>query len=1251
MRRTLGKDAIASPSGTRSASPIGRSLNRGWRGSRQAGAPGKDDNSIQTSLCCLFLLLISVAAFRADTLTGEARGGVFDIESRTPLQDAMMTLVNVDRGWRKQGMTDADGNYVFLQLEPGNYSVTAEKLGYYSSERTDILIRLNQPKVVIPPFELRRLVATPTQQILVQGEQTRIAVVDLTTPGPNPSILAYLREPGTTSMATTLDWALRANFDSQLIEALPLRGGRSFDQLSLLSPGVFRVPFTAGEGPAVGLGVGTLGQFSVNGLRSRSNNFTVDGSDNNDEDIGVRRQGFVALVPQSIESVQEFQVMTAGFPAEFGRNSGSMVNAVSRSGRQQTHGAAYGLFNRSGWNAGNPFNPNPDGHAEQYGGVAGGPLLTDRVFYFVSAERQSSRSNELGHFVVPTADERGLRINATNGVGSGFVPITDLGNFFRDRNIPYSSLAGQGVFSLYPFPNNPSGPFGEHTYSQTVLSKGNGFTTSGRIDWYLTPLHSFAARYNLTDDQSIIPFTGDSINSSIGTNTRTQNVSLFLNSTPAPVANALRFSFGRTALNFPPGDGSPLVFGSAPVAGFPAALTRSVGTRYGTFGPFGATGPIGQVGILPYSRIGVDVFNFPQGRVDNTYQVSDFVSWTRTDHTLKAGFDIRRSQLNSFSDRNSRPLLLFGYGQIGSDCQANPFCVFATGDGLLHGTDMAALGASSGFLQTLSTDPAADTTIGLRFTQYDFFIQDNWRVRPNFTVNAGLRYELYTVPTEVNGRIERTFAASSDQFGHLDPAAFPQTSRGIIQAGNAAFDTSFAAWKNFLGGRSKIYAEDYTNLGPRFGFAWDPSGDGKTAIRGGYSITFDANLGAVTSQSRNVFPTFVPINLDLNFRQPTGVFLNSPTFFNFIPTQAPLVQAGTLNVFDAPAGGVATALGTLLQQAVPVPGASLSSNGLAFTLPERDYKSAYAQHFVFSVERQLRNDYLVSIAGVSTHGLHLARFGTPNGGLISTPLLFSSPAAPLTILDQPPRPAGATVPGRLIPGLGAFTVFENSASSSFSSLQFSVEKRLSRNLQFRGNWTWSHALDEVSDPFDSRGFYALPQDAGRYAGERASANFDVRHRLSGFAVWSRGNWQAALVTELQAGQPFTVNTAIDRNGDGNLTDRLNTLAGLTVHSGEAQSLVINPGTPALSVLAPRGQDGLVGRNTFRTAGISIADVSISRRFNLGSSALDLRLETFNLFNSMSYGIPVRILESPGFGHSYDMQINPRTVRLNLKMSF
>src|SRR6185436_18941783 len=183
----------------------------------------------------------------------------------------------------------------------------------------------NHPKLVIPVFALSRIGTTNTS-----SRPKRPSLFSLVSLGQIPAVPPTPAGAGLTSLVSLRDWALRSNFDSLIVPALPLRGGRTFDQLALFAPGVARAPFSAGEGPAVGIGVGSIGQFSVNGLRSRSNNFTVDGSDNNDEDIGVRRQGFVALVPQSTESVQEFQVMTAGFPAEFGRNSGAMVNAVSR---------------------------------------------------------------------------------------------------------------------------------------------------------------------------------------------------------------------------------------------------------------------------------------------------------------------------------------------------------------------------------------------------------------------------------------------------------------------------------------------------------------------------------------------------------------------------------------------------------------------------------------------------------------------------------------------------------------------------------------------------------------------------------------------------------------------------------------------------------------------------------------------------------------------------------------------------------
>ena len=281
----------------------------------------------------------------------------------------------------------------------------------------------------------------------------------------------------------------------------------------------------------------------------------------------------------------------------------------------------------------------------------------------------------------------------------------------------------------------------------------------------------------------------------------------------------MRFSYGRTRLTFPPEGSSPLLFGSSPD---PSGTLpgRSIETPYGRFGPFGATGPIGQLSILPYSTIGIDVYNFPQGRVDNTFQVSDFFTHTSAGHVLKFGFDIRRSQLNSFADRNSRPLLQFGYGRVASDCRSNPTCIFATSDGLLRGTDLAALGAPAGFLQTISTDPYPNTAIGLRFTEYELFVQDDWKLRPNLTLNLGLRYELQTAPSEVNRRIEATFGLTPLQFGHLPPSG-SASDREIINEGNKAFDDALLALNGFLAGRKSIYDGDWKRLGPRVGLAWD----------------------------------------------------------------------------------------------------------------------------------------------------------------------------------------------------------------------------------------------------------------------------------------------------------------------------------------------------------------------------------------------------------------------------------------------
>lgn len=1235
----------------------------------------------QALLGLLLTGMLAASVCRGDTLTGEVRGAVLDVDGNLPLPDVSVMLENVDRGWQKTAQTDQFGNFAFLQLEPGNYTVSAKTDDYYPQEKTGVLVRLNQPKVILPPFQLRKEVTTPTQQITLRGEQTRTAIVDLTSSGPNPVVLAYLSEPGSTSMLSLLDWAIRANYSSELLLALPLRGVRSFDQLARLSPGVFRVPFSSGQGPAVGIGVGTVGQFAVNGMRGRSNNFTVDGSDNNDEDIGVRRQGFVSLVPQSSESVEEFQIITAGFPAEFGRNSGSMVNAVSRSGKNQVHGDLYGFFSNDSLGSQGYFDqsfrdstnsqPSLNGGASEgrdfseqlWGGVLGAPIIHDRLFFFGSLEYQRRRGTSLGHFVVPSPSERGLQTR------QGFIPIEELGDFYASRGFNYSSFAGEGVYSLYPLPNNPAGPFQEHTYSQVKPDEGEGLVFSIKQDWYLSELNSFSGRYNYTDDDSIIPFTSDSFNSMLATRTRTQNISLFFNTSSPRWANALRFSYGRTALSFPPEKSSPFIFGSElpdelpPSVANVSSFQHTLKTPFGDFGPFGATGPIGQLRIEPYSGIGIDVFNFPQTRVDNTFQYADAVTYNRGRHTFKFGTDIRRSQLNSSLFRNSRPLLSFSNGLLSDICSSNPLCLFNLGSNLVKATDFAALGTPSQFLQTLTTQPESDPSIGLRFTQYDFFVQDDWKLAKNLSLNLGLRYELQTVPREQNQRIENTFEAAHAGQAMLNPDDFESpANQAIVRQGNLAFENVLGAYLDFVGDRNQIYRPDHNNLAPRIGLAWDPTGAGRWVIRAGYSISYDANLGAVTSQSRSVFPTFIPINLFPNFvltsngpTVPLGSLVLNTSFFNFLPTDESLIAPESLDRLGAAMQGPASAIGSLLQQSF----AGLNANGLAFTLPSEELDAPYAQHFLFSLQHQFGRNHALSVEYVGTRGLNLTRLSTPNAGPLVQPLLLSAPSLPILVAALVPglQTAGGQRP---FENLGAFRLITNSAQSSYHSLQLSFQRRLSRGLVFQTQYTWSHTIDQISDPFSGRGFFALPQDTTQFFSERASANFDSRHRVTFLANWQSPwhssrllrNWSFAAIGEMNSGQPYTVNTSLDRNQDGNLTDRLDSVDGLLLNADSAQGIRLASGTSPEDLIADRLQNGRVGRNTFLADGLSNIDFAVSRSFSLSEErSLSFRLEAFNLLDQTSFGIPVRILESPGFGRSFDTQSTPRTFRLAVKFSF
>jgi hypothetical protein len=1317
----------------------------------------------------LFLLvcLLPITCLRAqDYVTGSFEGEVKDGVTGAPIAGATVRITNQETAVPVAKQTDSSGRFRQGLLPPGDYSITISKQGYVAQTLQRSLPAL-RPTVVLPPMslapELAAAAATPTPAPVATPETTGEPTTAQKTPSPSTTVVS---QGGIREDINTIDARRGGTYPEKEVATLPLGGStltRSFDELGLLLPGVAPPPQTLGSvaGPGVGAGVGSAGQFSVNGLRSRANNFTVDGSDNNDEDIGVRRHGFLALVPQPIESIREFQMITLLAPAQYGRNMGGQVNAISKSGGNETHGTIYGFFNSSQLNARNFFDTangnvslplfggnnqpvlncgnlsvatcvasassrqirvlNQSGGEDSFtlgqaGFVLGGPLVPETpaspgrsLFYFISMEGHALNASREVSFAVPTVAQRGLFGSGASGVTS--TPFTDINAIFPVGSPNFffpTTLTGDQLFSFFPFPNNPNGVYGPNTLTQTLPASGQSKILSGKVDGNFRigeRQQFFTARYNFTQDRREIPATGGAIFSTLRPRVRTQNFSTFLNSELSGTAfNQLRLSYGRTRLNFedvpdrtgfllPSSFGNPdaearsvsdtlsqllgtptsIAFANPNEAGFllrapvlanftlpntsnfPGSVTPNIGPVI--YRPTGNTtenllngfGPVGQVIIGGFSPVGVDVFNFPQRRVNNTYQLADTVTLRRGDHALAFGTDLRRTELNSELPRNARPLItvygaprLTGTPVVQRDPQGNVirvtgFTNLRLGNSFISAVDLAAAGVTSGFFQTLSTKGSSH--INLRYYQFDFFGQDEWRLRPNFSLSYGLRYEYNTPARELNRKIESTF---NDPLLGLVPGLRP-----------------------FVAGRSRIFEPDRNNFAPRVGFAYSPGlfENQSTVIRAGYGLFYDQILGAVVSQSRNVFPNFLTANFaGGGFGNTFGVLSNPfcPCIFRN------LTELGEIGFFA----------GTTPQSAVLAIGTATGRGAGTFgaTLPARELQMPMAHQYSVTFEQELTHDMVLSAAYVGTQGRNLLRFTTPNLGPneLILPLAIDALGFVPTIFGfaLPPgiRPGsgGAFTGGRPFSNAGVVNLFETTATSRYDALQIQLRGRykfLGSN-QFQANYTFGRVNDDVSDVFDLAGAHALPQNSLTFAGERGPANFDVRHRISynyitNISSWGKSNdflhmifngLEVAGTGTFQTGQPFTVNTINDVNLDGNLTDRLNSTTGIVLTGDRRQPLrlTVDPAT----LLAPVGQDGAVPRNSFRASNLWLTNAAVVKTITFSEhTKLILRTEVFNLFNRSNFGIPVRFLESPGFGSATDTVTPARRIQFGLKLAF
>ncbi len=1274
------------------------------------------------------LILISICtclspAFGQSNVTAGLQGYVYVDNNSTPAVNARVRIVSADTQVPiGTAITNEHGYFVRPDIPPGRYNIVISLDGYVEKSIVYEKASLGMFNDFIPPQVLQRATTAVT-----------------TNPTPTPQAIST-----DTLAGIPLETQRGASFGDSQVSSIPLGGKsliRSFDELALLAPGVAAAPEPIGNsvGPGVGAGVGTSGQFSVNGLNSRSNNFLIDGSDNNDEDIGVRRQGFFSLVPQPIESVQEFQIITLLAPAQYGRNLGGQVNVVSRSGTSEPHGALYGFFNSDRLNARNYFDfkgdtparalsaggrpvtldgspllvQNPAGGEDsltlfQGGGVLGGPIVKEKTFFFVAAEGQVLNATRESHFAVPTVEQRGF-------LGSGATGIATIGA--APRSLRPTTESGNLIFSLFPFPNDPNGVYGANTLTQLLSADGRGAVLSGKVDHYFSAfgsrLQTFTARYNFTNDSKELPVTGGGIFSGLKSKVRTDNFSTYLTGDISDgLTNLFRFSWGRTRLGFneirdtsflrPSSFSSQSAFLlNAPSLSNNTAPGSGNTVNYTTIAPTTEPklGAIGQVIIGGFSPVGVDVFNFPQGRVNNTLQFADTLRTSAfRGHNFAFGADIRHTQLQSDLPRNSRPLITFyGAPNFSGSSLAVTETILSTGGvigtptpvgsinvgNFISPLDLVAAGAPTGYFQSLVA-PDANAAIDLRYYQLNFFAQDDWRVQPNLLISYGLRYEYNTAPKEADRKIESTFSA-----------ALPPEVAGL---------------GSFINGRDSIFEADRNNFAPRFGVAYSPSTS--TVIRGGYGLYYDQILGAVVSQSRNVYPTFTTVNFGgglpcylFRFSDQLCPFTLSPNnngfVFNLLTPpnnpQVPAVVPGTLNTSNIGRGVPLSVLSTLfpLNQAGS-PGSVRSGSPFGATLPANELDSPMAHQYFLGVEQQLgRSNTFLSISYVGTTGRNLLRFTTPNLGsnyvlrvnevsllsfdpsVTGAPPYFSSVPTLRGFSYDPSTSVAALLAGAGRPSngsssvnnVGPITQFETTGRSQYHSVQFQLRGRLGKELQYQANYALAKAKDDVSDVFDLAGSPALPQNSLTFAGEYAASNFDVRHkfayslvydlpRLQGASALTRaflGGWQVTSAGRFSSGQPFTVNSIFDVNLDGNLTDRLNDTSLLSANDGNDPVVLSTSAASSAqlqTMLAPVGSSGSVGRNSFRGRSLIDLDLAFSKRFSFNErQGLQFRVEIFNFLDRANFALPVRFLEAPGFGRSVDTVTPGRRIQLALKYQF
>jgi hypothetical protein len=1232
-------------------------------------------------LIALSLLLVCIAltatTFGQGT-TSRVTGVVTD-NAGAAVAGATVTLTNEGTQTTLTTTTSESGVYTFDLIQPGTYTVTVERQGFKKFVSSKNMALVNQPATVNASMEVGGV--TEIVNVEASGEQVQ----------------------------TSTSGNIGSTVEQKTLESLPIVGLRGRNPLDLLN---FQ--------PGVVFGGNTGGAVNVNGSRDRAFNFTLDGIDINESTAGG--SNFTPLRPNP-DSVQEFQIVTSNFTAELGRSSGAQVTLVTRSGTNHFHGNLFDYYQTPDFNAKSyPITiagaPKEQFVQHIFGGSFGGPLfnpgfgegtrpfrlLRDKAFFFVNLQMlraydtalvtrtvytQSARQGLYRYVVGQANSPAGTSTASVDAAGNPVLPACTGSPATNQPCISSYNIATQAPFTIDPFlsglinampmPNNFTAGDGLNTAGFNFASPQHErqWDFTSKFDFKINEKNAFYIRYAQGSQTSL----GDSANGGRPIFPDSPN---FVDTGRTPKNLAINYRWSPTATIT-----NEFIFGLSKYF-FSFATPHPDPTL-----PFAFINPATPNTNFSYNARGVRTLQF----IDNLTAV-------RGSHTLKGGFNFRfnlhTDDRSSVAGAGIEPTVTFGngpgfagYGLPSAFSTSNPSGTIRSTDlTRLQNTINDLLGRVSSVSQAFVSDGSTFQPAGTRwinkanYTELDFYVQDNWRFKPNLVFDLGVRWEPKFKPS-VDGR----------------PILVPDQP---VKLGAAPSNT--LKWVE-----GDLFKTDLSKVLPSVGFAWDPFKSGKTSIRANYRIASDRIATFLFGSS--IFQGTPGNNIGVTnsaFGNAGGLYRNvGPIIAGLAPTTTPLALR------QPPAFGTSS-----------------------INVIDPDLQFPQIHEWSASFQRELWNGNVLEVNYIGKHGVHLlggyninqvnifatdSRCGTQSfldafklaqqtvasqpdiclidrlqsangagGTTASFRSTFSAELANGNVASVAQTIARRTGSGSLTANgfspfffqpypqfAGGLNVFDSNDYSHYNGLQVILKRRISNGLGFQFGYTYSLSKDNRSwDPSLStvstgsvQSASSTPFDLRDRNLNYAWSDFDRRHVFQGTYVYELpfgrdkwlasnnraldyivGGWQLAGTVIWMSGRPFTVYSGV--NTLSNIVQATADCNGCSRNIGElvlesGRNFWFDKATRDLFKAPDPGVLGNTGRNFFLAPPYFQTDASLSKKFRFNERwSFDLRLDAKNVTNSPAFDNPTAVLTSSIFGRINDsVTNNARRMQVSGKLNF